>query len=168
MKTLKYYVFHLCTQFKELSPAIRITILLVIFLALLYIICLSGICIIEYKRRKKEKRYKDICNKFKESFEKIISSPTKYTREAIQSKMNVEIRNLKNWERANIAELILSIKQENETSIISNHNSRLLIDFFSLQIFWEEAIIRAAITTPHTKSYEKLCFEEKNKGYYLN
>jgi hypothetical protein len=114
MDTFLYYFYYLSSHFESFSPVVRLTVFLTMLLVGVYLYSLLRIGVVAYKNRIEKQRYTKVKEKYEEPLNALLQSKENFSSTQVLSSLGLESNTLKNWEKACITDLLVSlIRHEN-------------------------------------------------------
>lgn len=114
MNTLIYHFYYLESQFVGFPLVIRITIFLIMLLAIIYILSILRILIIAKTRSKFDNRSENIKNRYEKKLQQILFSDNNLSPQEIKNNLGLNEQTLKDWEKSHISTLMLNLIKQNE------------------------------------------------------
>lgn len=137
-ETIRFYIYYWDSLFIGFPIVIRIVSTLVVLLAILYIVSLFRFIYLAYSFERKKRHFEQVKQKYAIKLKSILFSTSNTYPDAVKSELEIENVSFKKWEKDDITQLILSIKQEKKIGQINVNNYIAVIDAFGLISFWEE------------------------------
>ncbi|MHC5309578.1 hypothetical protein ACYSNM_05840 [Myroides sp. LJL116] len=114
MDTISYYFFYLSSHFNGYAPIIRITVLLIMVMAVLYLISLTRIFWTAYKLRQQKKRRDQVYDKYGEQLKTVLFCDDILSTQQVEQSLSIEAHKLKTWEKTYLTEMLVNMIKENK------------------------------------------------------
>lgn len=114
MDTIAYYFFYLSSHFNGYAPIIRITVLLIMVMAVLYMISLLRIFWTAYKLKQEQKRREKVYDRYGEQLKNVLFCDDILSTQQVEESLAIQTHKLKKWEKTYLTEMLVNMIKENK------------------------------------------------------
>lgn len=141
-----YYFSYLSALFNGYPLIIRLTVVMVMVLAVIILFGLIQLIFVGYRTNRKDKRKKNVKSYFEEKLLFIMKNNSDYDTQEIQELLHYDVSKTRKWKPEDLTDIVLSVKDKVEKEgLLNESNYKNCLQALSIMGFWENRIKHSSL-----------------------